>query len=144
MPSGVSDFGSATWLSALFGVVPLPEQYHVALCTREPGSLMDGTMLAALEPTSGSYLRRPYPTGAAAWAANGPYLTNLQALAFPTPGDDWGYLTHFALCTAADGGQLYAWGQFFNPQFVSRSIGMFIPPGGMVLGLHALDNSIAA
>jgi hypothetical protein len=144
MPSGVSDYGSATWLSALFGVVPPPSQYFVALCSREPGGAMDGDMLAALEPADPAYARQSYPTGAAYWAPNGPYLTNLLTVTFPTPAVDWGYLTHFALCTTAVGGQVYGWGEMFNPQFVSSTIGMFVPRGALVLGLHALDNSIAA
>lgn len=143
MPSGVSDYGSRAWLSALFGVEPLPDRYFVALCVREPGSLMDGTMVGALEPADQSYARPQYGVGGTYWAPNGPYLTNLQPVTFNVPVQDWGYLTHFALLTAADQGQLYAWGALFNPQFVSRSIGMFIPPGGLVLGLHALDNTIA-
>jgi hypothetical protein len=144
VPSGVSDYGSSTWLSALFGVVPLPTQYYIALTSREPGAAMDGDMLAGIEPSDPAYQRSAYPTGAMFWAANGPYLTNLVAATFPLPEVDWGYLTHFALCNAADGGRLLAWGQMFNPQFVTRSIGVVIPPGGMVLGLHALDSTIAA
>lgn len=144
MPSGVSDYGSATWLSALFGVVPLPAQYYVALCSQQPGAAMDGNMLAGLEPTDSAYTRPAYSTGGSHWGSNGPYLTNLQIINFPDPGQDWGYLTHFALCTAPVSGQVYAWGEMFNPQFVTDSIGVLIPPGALILGLHALDNSIAA
>jgi hypothetical protein len=145
MPSGVSDVGAAIWLSALFGVSALPTTYRIALCSRQPGDAMDGAMLAGLEPTGDpAYVRQPYGTGGSNWAANGAYLTNLLPVTFPLPGQDWGYLTHFALCTAPTGGQVYAWGELSNPQFVTRSIGMLIPPGGIVLGLHSLNNSIAA
>lgn len=145
MPSGISDFGTATWLSVLLGLTPVPAAYWIALCSREPGDAMDGAMLAALEPTvDPAYRRRSYSTGPAFWAGNGPYVTNLQSVTFPTPGVDWGYLTHFALCTEITAGQVYAWGQVSNPQFVTRSIGMLIPPGGIVLGLHSLSNAISA
>jgi hypothetical protein len=144
MPSGVSDYGSRTWLSALFGIEPLPAQYFFALTSHQPGASMDGDILAAMEPTDGAYQRQAYPIGVPLWASNGPYLTNTRPLAFPTPSKDWGYLTHFALCTAATSGQIFAWGEMFNPQYVSQSIAMLIPPGALVLGLHALDNTIAA
>lgn len=140
----MSDFGSETWLSALFGVTPLPTGYFIALCSDEPGAAMDGTLLAGLEPADTAYARQPYGTGPSAWDSNGPYLTNLLAAAFPTPVIDWGYLTHFAICDSLTAGQLYAWGEMYNPQYVSTGIGMEIAPGGLVLGLHALDNTIAA
>jgi hypothetical protein len=144
MPSGVSDYGSARWLSALFGVVDRPTEYFVALCSRAPGVAMDGDMLAGLEPADPVYARQRYPTGDGAWASNGPYLTNLNALIFPTPAVDWGYLTHFALCSAATSGQVFAWGEMFNPQFVTNRIGVLVPVGSLVLGLHALESSIVA
>lgn len=144
MASGVSDYGAETWLSALFGVVALPTGYYIALCLDEAGAAMDGDMLADLEPTDTAYARQPYGTGVDEWGANGPYLTNLLDIEFPTPVEDWGYLTHFALCDSVTSGQLYAWGEMFNPQYVSTDIGMLIPPGGLVLGLQALDNTIAA
>lgn len=144
MPSGVSDYGSRTWLSGLFGIVPVPSQYFVALCTHQPGTAMDGNMLAGLEPGDVAYERQQYPSGAASWTPNGPYVTNSQGLVFPTPSVDWGYLNHFALCTAVHSGQIFAWGEIFNPQFVTNTIGVLMPPGSLVLGLHALDNTIAA
>lgn len=143
MASGVSDYGSATWLSALFGVVPLPTEYFLALCSVEPGAATDGNMLAGLEPSDAAYERQPYQIGPTFWASNGPYLTNLKAVPFPVPDQDWGSLTHFALCTQTTGGQVFSWGQMFNPLFVTRTIGVFIPPGALVLGLHALDPSMA-
>lgn len=143
MPSGVSDYGSATWLSALFGVVALPADYWIALCTHEPGAAMDGSMLAGIEP-AGGYVRAHYPAGPSAWASNGPYLTNTQTVSFSTPTEDWGYLTHFALCSAPSAGQVYAWGEMNNPQYITGGIHAIIPNGSLVLGLHALDASIAA
>lgn len=144
MPSGVSDFGSSTWLAALFGVTPIPAEYFIALCTDEPGSAMDGDILTDLEPVDAAYQRQPYWPGSLSWESNGPYLTNLKPISFPLPSVDWGYLTHYAVCSAATSGQLYAWGEIVNAQFVTATIGMQIPAGGLVLGLHALDNSIAA
>jgi hypothetical protein len=143
MPSGVSDYGSATWLSALFGVVALPTEYWIALCTHEPGVAMDGVMLDGIEP-NGNYARQHYPAGASAWASNGPYLTNTQSVSYPTPSEDWGYLTHFALCSAPSAGQVYAWGEMNSPQYITSGIAAWIPNGSLVLGLHALDASIAA
>lgn len=144
MPSGVSDYGSSTWLAALFGVIPLPTRYYVALCTDEPGAAMDGDLLADLEPDDFAYQRQEYSPGVDTWAPNGPYLTNLNQVVFGAPNVDWGYLSHFALCTDLESGQVFAWGELLNPQYVTATIGVLIPVGGLVLGLHALDNTIAA
>lgn len=144
MPSGVSDYGSATWLSALFGVTALPAAYYVALCQAEPGAAMDGDILATIEPVDPAYARQPYPPGPTAWTANGPYLTNVQAITYSTPTAAWGYLTHFALCTQPSFGQVFAWGGLLNSQFVDPGVGILIPAGALVLGLHSLENTIAA
>lgn len=144
MPSGVSDYGSQTWLAALFGLIPVPGEYFIALCSDEPGTAMDGAILASLEPTDPAYARQPYYPGLASWAPNGPYLANLRPVTYPTPALDWGYLTHFALCTAATAGQVFAWGALLNPQYINATIGILIPAGALVLGLHSLDNTIAA
>lgn len=144
MPSGISDFGSATWLAALFGALPLPKTYWMALCLDEPGPAVDGDMLADLEPADPSYTRQAYPAGGGWWDSNGPYLTNTADITFPLPAADWGYVTHFVLCNAPTSGDIYAWGELLSPQYVTDSVAVSMPAGTLVLGLHTLDNSITA
>lgn len=143
MASGISTWGATTWLSALFGVTSPITGYYVALCSEEPSDDSDGTLLADIEPPSGSnYARQAYAAGASNWGANGDFLLNLTEIVFPIPFTDWGYLSHYALCSAASGGEIYAWGAFTNPQTVTVGYRMTIPVGGVVLSLSSLEGSI--
>jgi hypothetical protein len=143
MPSGVSDFGATAWLAALFAVSEPITGYYLALCSDEPGAGMDGDLLADLEPVDSSYHRVGYGVGADNWGANGNYLTNSLDIDFGLPSEDWGDISHYALCTAISSGELYAWGEFLNPQFVQADYQLLIPAGALVLTLSALDNLIA-
>ena len=145
MPSGVSDFGAATWLAALFGVIEPITGYYVALCADEPGPDIDGDMLADLEPGTAdpTYQRVFYGVGAGNWGTNGNFLTTTNDVDFGLPGADWGIVNHFALCDQPSGGDIYAWGEFLNPQYVGADVQMLVPAGGLVLTLSSLDNSIA-
>lgn len=145
MPDGVSDDGARIWLSALFGLQPAPTAYYIALCTDEPGSGMDGDIIADIEPSAAAgYARQQYGTGADRWGVNGQYIANTDEIAYPAPTDDWGYITHFALCSDATSGLVYAWGAFLNPQSVDADTGVYVPVGSLILGLTSLQQSIAA
>jgi hypothetical protein len=144
MPNGVTDFGAGAWMSALFGIDSDITSYYLALASDEPGIASDGTILAALEPPDGSnYARQPYPTGGSYWAANGSYLTNLVEIVFPLPFTDWGRLAYYVLCDSLTDGEVYAWGEFTNPQYVTTAYSMSLPVGGVVLSLGSLENSIS-
>lgn len=142
MPSGIADFGATAWLSALFGIDADISGYYVALCSDEPGVASDGTILVELEPADPAYARQPYAAGGANWASNGGDLTTLIDIDFGVPTVDWGLVTHFALLTDAVDGDLYGWGEFLSPQYVSAGDAMVIPAGGVVVSLAAQDNSI--
>ena len=157
MASGVSDRGAGLWLSALFCITDPIAGYWVGLCAGDPGAAADGDVVLTLEPGADDddrrtcgYTRRWIPAGPDAWAADDAYLTNLVEIAFPLPATDWGYLSHYALLDTPsdfsdtpDGGQLYAWGAFANPQTVTTSTAMTIPVGGLVLSLSSVEDSIA-
>lgn len=142
MPDGISDFGAGAWLSALFGVTADITGYYVALCNAEPGVASDGTILADLEPVDGAYARQAYGVGALNWAVNGNYLVSLAEIGFGFPTIDWGLITHYAMLTDDVDGDLYAWGEFANPEYVTAGYEFTIPEGGVVLSLASQDNSI--
>lgn len=142
MPAGVADYGASTWLGVLFGLAKAPTLYWLALCTDQPGTAMDGDVLADLEPADKAYRRVRYGIGADYWAVNGNFVTNTDEIAFGVPTADWGYLNHFALCTASSGGDLYAWGEFISPAYVATDVQAVVPVGGLVVALSSLDPSI--
>jgi hypothetical protein len=140
--AGISDYGASAFLSALFAITGQISGYYIALCTDEPGPGFDGLILEELEPIGTDYARQHYPSNDTNWAVNGNYLASLAEISFGTPAVDWGLLTHYALCTAATAGDIYAWGEFLNPSFVSAGFEFVIPPGGLVLSLATQDDAI--
>lgn len=143
MPAAVTDYGAPTWLSALFGVGALPTTYYVALLSDPPGEATDGTIIADLEPVGGGYSRMSYGTGAANWDVNGAYLINLNPIDYGVATGEWGSLDHFALCTAATGGDVYAYGELADGVYVETDYHLIVPAGGIVLALVSLNESIA-
>ncbi len=143
MPAGVSNYGSEAWLGMLFGITDLPTEYYVALCNDEPGADMDGDVISDLEPDSGmGYARVLYGIGNSYWYADSGFVTNVSTINFPMATDEWGFFNHFALMSDPDEGEIYAWGEFLNPQYIVAGTTMAIPQGGLVVTLSSLDNSI--
>jgi hypothetical protein len=143
MGSGVTDYGSPTWLGALFGVIPVPSGYYVALCVAEPGVAMDGAVLGDLEPDDTAYHRQFIALGSTRWGVSDSYITTLVDVDFGLASADWGQITHYALCSAPSGGNIFAWGEFLNPPTIQSGYQATIPAGGIVVALSALEAPIA-
>jgi hypothetical protein len=115
----ITEYGADAFTNHITGKVALPSSFYVALCSAEPDQATDGTLLAALEPSGGSYARQVLNRGAAYWNdAAGGAGTTVSTLSFPTATADWGSLTHYALCTAASGGEVYGWGELALAVFI--------------------------
>jgi hypothetical protein len=115
----ITEYGSNAFTNHITGKVALPASFYVALCSSEPDQATDGTLLASIEPSGGSYARQVLTRGAAYWNdAAGGAGTTVSAIAFPTATADWGNITHYALCTALTGGEVYGWGELANPAFI--------------------------
>ena len=140
---GVGDFGAATWLDIIFGVAPAPAGYWLALLGSEPGPSMDSDLVSDLEPTDSGYGRVFIPADATHWASSNGFITTLQDVDFGSASSDWGEVSYFALLSGASSGDLYAWGDFLNPQYVEAGYQMIVPAGGIVATLSTLDTSIA-
>ncbi len=142
MPAGVADYGASAWLSAIFGLTEPPAEYWLALCNSEPGAQMDGDILGDLEPDGAGYERVQYGIGSGYWAVESGRITNVQPISFPTPLEDWDYVSHFALLDAATSGDIYAWGEFINSQTVQANQNILIPQGGVVIAIQSYASSI--
>lgn len=142
MPSAITDSGGAVWVSALFGGTALSE-YWIALCSHAPGRDTDGTILASLEPTDPAYARQPYLVDGTHWGTNGPFATNLLDIDYGLPGLDWGFITHFVLCTAATDGDVHAYGALRTPQYAQAHHQAILPAGSLVIGLAPFEDIIA-
>lgn len=144
MPSNVTDWGAAEYLSILHGLVSVPAGYWIALCTDEPGTGTDGTVLSEIEPTDPLYGRKLYSTGIDYWSdpSIDHNTANLQVIDYGVPGLDWGVINHYAICNSETAGDVYAYGEFSVPVYVSSTYEVAIPIGGITVALYNLEPSI--
>lgn len=142
MSAAVTDFGATSWLSILFGITSLPSNYWIALCQGEPGVDTDGTILSDLEPSDPSYARQLYGASGTQWGANGGHVANLLDVPFGLAALDWGFLDHFALCTAATDGDVWAYGEISQALVVEAGFDVTLSAGAIVLAMLSVDDSI--
>jgi hypothetical protein len=133
MPSGVSNYASQSWLPLLFGIGATPAAYYVGLTSQPPLASYDGTAVMAIEPQGGAYSREVLGVGASWWDNSNGVISNHGNVVYTTPTADWGYLTHYILCSAAGAGNLYCWGELRNPQKVVQGVPVSILAGTIVM-----------
>lgn len=91
-------YGGGTPATLYLAVMYTPPEY------RATGSDLD-------EPVGSGYARASVTNDVASWAdaADG-MKSNAVHILFPTATGDWGTLRHWALCSAATGGEIVSWG----------------------------------
>jgi len=119
----------------MFGIGTVPSQYYIALTLGEPRGADTGLSVMLMEPQGGAYTRKLYGTGPSWWLLDGTTLSNTADVTFPTPSAPWGYVTHFALCSTAIAGDLFAWGALQNPQMIKQDVPARLIAGAMVLSM---------
>lgn len=147
MSSQVTDWGAGALLAVLLAQASAPSQFWVALAGSEPGTAADGDSLADLEPPGAAgYARQSIATGGTAWSdpTDTGYATNLTAIDFGVPTADWGALTHYVLCTAETGGQIWCYGEFDVPAHGSATWNISLPAGALRLQAGSADATVVA
>lgn len=142
MSANITDYGANAFGDHLSGVTTLPGTFYVALCSTQPDVGVDGTTLATLEPVGASYARVALPRdGGTSWqAADQGVITTLVEVDFAVATEDWGTITHYALCTALSAGYVYGYGQFTYEQRIMAGDQMSIPAGGISLAFVGPTN----
>ena len=128
----LTDYGENYLIDHLFRTRTLakPTAWYVALFTAAPSDAGGGT-----EVSSGSYARVNLAPADANWAATqggvsgnssgtGGQTSNAAVVTFPAPSADWGAVTHWGLCDASSGGNLW----FAAPLATARVILNGDPP----------------
>lgn len=98
-----------------------PANLWVSLHTADPTDAGTGA-----EVSGGSYGRVQLDPDDANWSApdsTGGVTKNLVALTFPAPTADWGTVTHFAIWSAATGGNMYESGALDAPVTINNGDG---------------------
>jgi hypothetical protein len=150
---GVTDWGAAQLVAALFGLGPAIGGFWVGLLSDEAGEDMDGTMVTDLEPPplvadpdddsatlATNYARRHISLGPDAWAMDSETVTNTIEIPFPMAGADWGPVDHWALLDASTEGGLYCWSALPDPAYLSAGWQLVVPEGALVIALTSLDD----
>ena len=143
--AGLTAYGSAQYLGALFGLNTAPSAYFLALLTGPPDPSWDGDDLAVVEvPTekesaTTGYARYGIGVGSDNWVAHVGYLATKNTIVFDLPVQDWGLVTHWALCDAVTGGNVYAYGAFGFTQQVPAGYSVWIPSGGLQVVLAVVN-----
>lgn len=136
MAAGVSDYGANLFVNVLTGWATMPGTVYVALCTQQPDSGYDGTVLQGIEPpTSAAYARVALDMSTSRWATavNGSSAT-LVALSWAGASADWGIVNHYALCDDPTAGNLICWGELASEVRVGVGDTATMPIGYIALG----------
>lgn len=139
MASAVSIQFREMLLSSLFmaDVFTAPAQLYVALTSNVALINQSGNTLR--EPIAGAYSRGAIDLDSLSWATTGfGDVANVVDIDFPPPttGEDWGYLSGWALVSDATAGSTYAVGSLvLATQYTSDQPFLSIKPGGIVVGL---------
>ena len=140
MSSGISDWGATALADHFTGTTALPSTLYVALCFSEPDVGTDGTALDVIEPAGASYGRISLPRDSSHWAAGDQGMTATSVdVNWSAAGEDWGIITHYALCTAASAGNVLGWGIFADTQRIMTGDTMTIPAGGIAMSFVSLQ-----
>lgn len=93
------------------------------------------------EPVAGAYSRAVVPLTSDFWALSGTGdLYNIADVDFPPPnaGEDWGYLSAWALVDAPTGGMVQAVASLVDPlYFTSDMPYMSLGPSGIVVSVYS-------
>lgn len=129
--SALTAFGTDALLNILFGVRrPVPATYYLALLTTAPAVTATGDTLP--EPTVGQtgYVRAAVPNIDQWWAVGAAgATTTAQMVTFAPATAGWPEITHYALCDAVTGGNVYLYGRLTVPRRVAAGDAAAVPPG---------------
>ncbi len=104
----------------------LPITPHIALFTAAPSDLGGGT-----EVTGGAYAR--VNAAGLFGAPSGGQVANSAVIAFPNATATWGTVTHFAVLTAATGGDMLRWGALQTSRLISTGDPVSFAIGQLVM-----------
>jgi hypothetical protein len=145
VPSDVSVYGQNYIVGLLFGRTPTapPTTYYVAMMTQAPDVTNDGTQLS--EPVGAGYARISIPNDGTTWGAPaGGVVANINTVTWAAATADWPTTSHYALCDAATGGNVYLFGTFRTPRKVSAGHQAVLYPGMLTVSVLGIVNQIVA
>lgn len=145
MSSAITTYGASYVLNVLFGQRQTPPPfYYVALLTQAPGEQADGTTLKEPDPNAG-YARAQLLNDTFSWgqAVDG-MVTSTASVLYPVATSDWTPVTHYALCDAQTGGNVYLYGSFTTPRKVTSGDQCRIPSQLLNVSVASLPTALVS
>lgn len=131
----LSDYGENLLTNLLSGQATIPATLYIALMSSQPDPTDTGSDLT--EPAVGAYARVSVAMSSAAWTvATDGVSRNVAPLTFPQATADWGFLTHYAFCTAATAGQWLWSSALLTPTAISTGYQFYIPIAGASISIQ--------
>jgi len=135
--SSISNYGRGYITKTLFGRSLNPNgTYFIAALKSSPNSASTGSTLN--EPTAVSYARVAYANTSANWSASGSgSITNTNKIKFNVATQDWGLITHYALCDSFSGGNLFIFGTLTTKLFIANGDNLIIDSYGITISVNS-------
>lgn len=145
MASAITKYGAAFVLDTLFGQrQAAPISYYVALISQAPGEDTDGDSLSEPSAENG-YARIEISNDALTWTgADGNVISSESSVVFAPATGDWPVVSHFALCDALVGGNVYLYGAFNVPRRINAGDIARIPANQLTLSATSLTTAIVS
>lgn len=144
MPSAITTFGANAILNMLFGQrTPVPGTFYVALLTQAPGAQASGSTLTE-PPANTGYARVAMTNDNHNWGIGlAGFVATTADISFPAATTGWPVITHYALCDAATGGNVFLYGSFNTPRRIFAKDKVVIPSGLLGLTVSSLTTTSA-
>ena len=113
--------------------------FYVALITnRPPTKFNSGSDLE--EVLAGEYARQEYPNEVFTWEVVDGEMRNVVEVTFPVALQDWEPISHWAITTSPQGGDVLWAGSFISPIEVPEGGRLTLPAGAIVI--RTANNSL--
>ena len=108
------------------------DAYYVALiCNDPPSMFISGSNLD--EPNVPEYQRVKYDNAPLMWSEPSGEVSNTEDVNWPTATEDWGTISHWAICDSPQDGNVLWAGDFPVPFKIEAGMVIGLPPGTLVL-----------
>lgn len=132
MSGFITNAGENYLLDLVCGRQAFLPAYYVALVINErPSQFIQGWELD--EPVNEDYARARYDNIPLGWTDSAGEVSNTLVLSFPQASSNWGTIRHWAICTAAEGGEVLWAGSLETPLEVHPEDRVTFQPGALTI-----------
>jgi hypothetical protein len=134
--SSLTSYGRQYIAKTLFGKTwPIKSTYYVAAVKMQPNSSSTGSNI--VEPTAVDYGRLPIVNTSSSFFESGiGRVYNADEIEWDVAENDWGWITHWALCDSLNGGNVIMFNQLANKVNIKDGDTLIIAGSGLSIGVY--------